>query len=96
MQSRAAQGRAMAGWTPGALAVPHGLLAAPATLPAAAGQQQARQYWRVCHNYDDYAAGQLAYARRTIPTGSPLLSILGMFDVQAERFGDSTGPLQNL
>jgi hypothetical protein len=38
----------------------------------------------------------LAYASRTVPTGNLLLSILGMFDVQAERFGDSTGPLQNI
>ena len=39
----------------------------------------------------------LAYASsRTVPTGNLMLSILGMFDVQAERFGDSTGPLQNI
>jgi hypothetical protein len=38
----------------------------------------------------------LAYASRTVPTGNLLLSILGMFDVQAERFGDSTGPLLNI
>ncbi len=38
----------------------------------------------------------LAYASRTVPTGNLLLSILRMFDVQAERFGDSTGPLQNI
>ena len=38
----------------------------------------------------------LAYASRTVPTSNLLLSILGMFDVQAERFGDSTGPLQNI
>jgi hypothetical protein len=38
----------------------------------------------------------LPYASRTVPTGNLLLSILGMFDVQAERFGDSTGPLQNI
>lgn len=38
----------------------------------------------------------LPYASRTVPTGNLMLSILGMFDVQAERFGDSTGPLQNI
>jgi hypothetical protein len=38
----------------------------------------------------------LAYASRTVPTGNLLLSIANMFDVQVERFGDSTGPLQNI
>ena len=38
----------------------------------------------------------LPYASRTVPTGNLMLSILGMFDVRAERFGDSTGPLQNI
>jgi Protein of unknown function (DUF1552) len=38
----------------------------------------------------------LAYASRTVPTGNLLLSIANMFDVQAEHFGDSTGPLQNI
>ena len=38
----------------------------------------------------------LPYASRTVPTGNLLLSILGMFDVEAERFGDSTGPLQDI
>ncbi|HEY1899456.1 MAG TPA: DUF1552 domain-containing protein [Steroidobacteraceae bacterium] len=38
----------------------------------------------------------LAYASRTVPTGNLLLSILGMFDVRADSFGDSTGPLANI
>jgi hypothetical protein len=38
----------------------------------------------------------LAYASRTVPTGNLLLSIANLFDVQTERFGDSTGPLQNI
>jgi len=38
----------------------------------------------------------LAYASRTVPTGNLLLSIANMFDVQLERFGDSTGPLPNI
>jgi hypothetical protein len=38
----------------------------------------------------------LAYASRTVPTGNLLLSILGMFDVQADSFGDSTGPLADI
>lgn len=35
----------------------------------------------------------LAYASRTVPTGNLLLSILDMFDVRADKFGDSTGRL---
>jgi hypothetical protein len=35
----------------------------------------------------------LAYASRTVPTGNLLLSILDMFDVAADSFGDSTGRL---
>lgn len=31
-----------------------------------------------------------------MPTGNLLLSILGMFNVQAERFGVSTGSLHNI
>jgi hypothetical protein len=38
----------------------------------------------------------LPYASRTVPSGNLMLSILGIFDVKAERFGDSTGPLQNI
>jgi hypothetical protein len=38
----------------------------------------------------------LAYASRTVPTGNLLLSILDMFDIKAERFGDSTGRLANI
>lgn len=35
----------------------------------------------------------LHYATRTVPTGNLLLSILDMFDVRADSFGDSTGRL---
>lgn len=38
----------------------------------------------------------LAYASRTVPTGNLLLSILDMFDVKADHFGDSTGRLANI
>jgi hypothetical protein len=38
----------------------------------------------------------LAFASRTVPTGNLLLSILNIFDVRAERFGDSTGPLEGI
>ena len=36
----------------------------------------------------------LAFASRTVPTGNLLLSILDMFGVRAERFGDSTGRIE--
>jgi hypothetical protein len=35
----------------------------------------------------------LAYRSKTVPTGNLLLSVLDMFDVQRESFGDSTGRL---
>jgi len=35
----------------------------------------------------------LSFASRTVPTGNLLLSILDMFDVKADSFGDSTGRL---
>jgi hypothetical protein len=38
----------------------------------------------------------LAYASRTVPTGNLLLSILNMFDVRLDKFGDSTGLLTRL
>jgi hypothetical protein len=38
----------------------------------------------------------LPYASRTVPTGNLLLSILDMFDVKADHFGDSTGRLANI
>jgi hypothetical protein len=38
----------------------------------------------------------LPYASRTVTTGSLMLSIMGIFDIKAERFGDSAGPLQNV
>jgi hypothetical protein len=38
----------------------------------------------------------LAFASRTVPTGNLLLSILNLFDVRADRFGDSTGRLEGL
>lgn len=38
----------------------------------------------------------LAYASRTVPTGNLLLSILDMFNVGVDHFGDSTGRLDNV
>jgi hypothetical protein len=38
----------------------------------------------------------LTYASRTVPTGNLLLSILDMFDVRTNAFGDSTGRLAGI
>jgi hypothetical protein len=38
----------------------------------------------------------LAYPSRTISTGNLLLSVLDLFGVQQESFGDSTGRLAGL
>jgi hypothetical protein len=38
----------------------------------------------------------LAFASRTVPTGNLLLSILNLFDVHADSFGDSTGRLEGV
>jgi len=38
----------------------------------------------------------LAYPSRTVPTGNLLLSILDLYGVHYDSFGDSTGRLENL
>ena len=38
----------------------------------------------------------LAYERKTVPTGNLLLSVLRMYGIEAEKQGDSTGPLAKL
>lgn len=38
----------------------------------------------------------LAYADRTVPTGNLLLSILGLYGIERDSFGDSTGHLSGL
>jgi hypothetical protein len=38
----------------------------------------------------------LTYPSRTVPTGNLLLSVLNLFDVHADQFGDSTGRLERL
>jgi len=38
----------------------------------------------------------LAYKTKTITTGNLMLSILGMYGIQQESIGDSTGPLPGL
>jgi hypothetical protein len=38
----------------------------------------------------------LAFASRTVPTGNLLLSILDLFDIRADHFGDSTGRIEQI
>jgi hypothetical protein len=38
----------------------------------------------------------LAYRSKTVPTGNLLLSVLDMFDIHHDQFGDSTGRLPNV
>jgi hypothetical protein len=38
----------------------------------------------------------LAYERKSVPTGNLLLSVLHMYGIDAEKQGDSTGPLTQL
>lgn len=38
----------------------------------------------------------LAFPQRTVPTGNLLLSILDLFDIHLDSFGDSTGRIENL
>jgi hypothetical protein len=38
----------------------------------------------------------IAYPTRTVPTGNLLLSLLDMYDIHEDSFGDSTGRLTNL
>jgi hypothetical protein len=38
----------------------------------------------------------LAFPHRTVPTGNLLLSILGLFDVHRDSFGDSTGRIESM
>jgi hypothetical protein len=38
----------------------------------------------------------LAYPSKTVPTGNLLLSILDMYDIHYDQFGDSTGRLENI
>jgi hypothetical protein len=38
----------------------------------------------------------LAYERKTVPTGNLLLSVLRMYGIEADKQGDSTGPLAKL
>jgi hypothetical protein len=66
------------------------------------GNSNQHLHYDVPHILVGGAAGQvkgdrhLAFPSRTVPTGNLLLSILNMFDVRLDKFGDSTGLLTGL
>ena len=66
------------------------------------GNSNQHEHYDVPHLILGGAAGQLkgnrhlAYPRKTVPTGNVLLSVLGLFDIQRDSFGDSTGHLEGL
>ena len=66
------------------------------------GNSNQHLHYDVPHVLVGGASGQLkgdrhlAYASRTVPTGNLLLSILNLFDVHADSFGDSTGRLEGV
>lgn len=94
-QKRAVRARAIGGAPP---------------LPPVARQHLVQQNCSCCHNYEDYAGGDhslllfgsnMGESNRHLRYDTPAVlvggaSILGMLGVQAERFGDSTGPLQDI
>jgi hypothetical protein len=66
------------------------------------GNSNQHQHYDVPHILVGGANGQLkggrhlAYERKTTPTGNLLLSILGMYGIEKDKQGDSTGPLARL
>jgi hypothetical protein len=66
------------------------------------GNSNQHQHYDVPHILVGGAGGKLkggrhlAFQRKTVPTGNLMLSILGMYDIQQESIGDSTGPLVGL
>jgi hypothetical protein len=38
----------------------------------------------------------LAFPQRKVPTGNLLLSILDMYDIELDSFGDSTGRIESI
>ena len=66
------------------------------------GNSNQHLHYDVPHVLVGGAAGKLkgdrhlAFASRTVPTGNLLLSILNLFDVRADSFGDSTGRLEGV
>jgi hypothetical protein len=66
------------------------------------GNSNQHLHYDVPHILAGGASGQikggrhLAYPSKMVPTGNLLLSILDLFGINEERFGDSTGRLENL
>jgi Protein of unknown function (DUF1552) len=66
------------------------------------GNSNQHLHYDVPHVLVGGAAGKLkgdrhlAFASRTVPTSNLLLSILNLFDVRADSFGDSTGRLEGV
>ena len=66
------------------------------------GNSNQHEHYDVPHLILGGAAGQLkgnrhlAYPRKAVPTGNVLLSVLGLFDIQRDSLGDSTGHLEGL
>lgn len=66
------------------------------------GNSNQHEHYDVPHLLIGGAGGQLkgnrhlAYPRKTVPTGNVLLSVLGLFGIHQEKFGDSTGHLEGL
>lgn len=66
------------------------------------GNSNQHLHYDVPHVLVGGASGQLqgdrhlAFASRSVPTGNLLLSILNLFDVRADSFGDSTGRLEGI
>jgi len=66
------------------------------------GNSNQHQHYDVPHVLVGGANGRLkgnrhlAYARKTVPTGNLLLSVLEMFDIHKDKQGDSTGHLARL
>jgi hypothetical protein len=66
------------------------------------GNSNQHQHYDVCHLLVGGAGGKLkgnrhlAYARKTVPTGNLLLSLLDMYGIEKDKQGDSTGRLPKL
>ena len=65
------------------------------------GNSNQHQHYDVAHMLVGGLNGKLkgnrhiAFERKTVPTGNLLVSILRMYGIDAEKQGDSTGPLPN-
>jgi hypothetical protein len=66
------------------------------------GNSNQHLHYDVPHVLIGGASGQLkgdrhlSFPSRTVPSGNLLLSILGMYGIEQDRFGDSTGRIEAL